>query len=63
MDINTIRQGVDYQAIAEDQRVDVELQIFVTTATDLTLENVVFENSEKTVLCDVSTAKPRPLVP
>ena len=47
MDINTLRQGVDYQSTAEDQRVDVELQKFVTATTDLTLENVVIENYEK----------------
>lgn len=63
LDINTLQQGVDYQAMAEDQLVDDELKKFRETATNLNLRNVFVHNSNKEVLCDVSTGRPRPVVP
>lgn len=51
---------IDYQALAADQR-SHEVQAYRSAITNLQLQDVPF--GQTTVLCDVSTGKPRPVVP
>lgn len=55
--------GVVYAAMAEDQLADPEIQVFRSAATGLQLEDVEFLGSGVTLLCDVSTGQPCPMVP
>ena len=61
--VNSVHLGVDYTAMAADQLLDSELQTFRTAVTGLRLEDVEFNDSGATLLCDVSTGQPRPMVP
>ena len=61
--ISAIQKGVDYQAMAEAQKEDVDIQAYRTAITNLRLQDVPFANNSFTLLCDVSTAIPRPIVP
>ncbi|KAL1264199.1 hypothetical protein QQF64_004554 [Cirrhinus molitorella] len=49
--------------MAVDQTTDPEIQSLKTSTTGLQIENVVFDDVGTTLLCDVSTGKPRPIVP
>ncbi len=62
--ISTLHEGIDYKAMAEDQRTDPEIHAFRTAITGLRFEDVLLEeDSGLTLLCDVSTGRQRPLVP
>ncbi len=61
--VQQIRQGVDYCSMAEYQRRDPDIQYYRTAKTNLKCADVPFGDGSFTVLCDVSTGQPRPLVP
>ncbi|KAK7909570.1 hypothetical protein WMY93_014254 [Mugilogobius chulae] len=63
--VATVHLGVDYSALAEDQLTDNDIQALraADSESSLRLEDVVFHDSGTTLLCDVSTGIPRPLVP
>ena len=48
--------GVDFNQMAAAQREDVEIKAYRTAITGLKLEEVIFDSSGKTLLCDVSKA-------
>ena len=54
---------IDYEKLAGDQTASEEISHYRTACTNLQLRDVPFENGKFTVLCDVSTGKPRPVVP
>ena len=61
--INALSDNVDYLQMARAQQADGEVQAFRTACTNLQLQDVQFGPHQETLLCDVSTGKPRPVVP
>ena len=61
--VNTVRPGLDYQAMSLAQQSDPDVQTYKTAITSLRLEDVPFSNGSFTLLCNVSTGTPRPVVP
>ena len=61
--VNAVRPGLDYQAMSLAQQSDPDVQAYRTAITSLHLEDVPFSNGSFTLLCDVSTGTPRPVVP
>ena len=61
--VNVIKPGLDYRAMATDQQNDQDVQNYRTAISNLRLEDVPFENGTFTLLCDVSTGVARPIVP
>lgn len=53
--------AIDYERLAADQALSDEVQSFKTANTGLVFESVRFQGT--LVICDISTGKPRPLVP
>ena len=61
--VNAVRPGLDYQAMSLVQQSDPNVQAYRTAITSLRLEDVPFSNDSFTLLCNVSTGTPRPVVP
>ena len=61
--IDFIHEGVDYEAMAADQKIDPEVQAYRTALSSLQLEDIPFGNKGTTILCDTSTGQTRPVVP
>ena len=61
--INAIVQDVDFEDMATKQTTDQEVQNYRTASTGLQLQDIPFNNGKCTLLCDVSTGNPRPVVP
>ena len=59
--INDVHIGIDYQALAREQHQDLETDTYKTAITNLIWQYVSIECTQ--LLCDVSTGRPRPLVP
>ena len=55
--------GIDYAAMATAQQQDDEMKAYRTAITGLVLEDVKFGPTNTTLLCDVSSGQPRPIVP
>ena len=60
--IDSIHLGIDYRTFAAEQGSDDELQDKTNISSSLQLKDVPFDDGV-TILCDISTGKPRPLVP
>ena len=54
--------GIDYTAMANVQQNDEDIKAYHTAITGLILEDVKFGPTNTTLLCDVSSGQPRPLV-
>ena len=54
---------VDLEALAVAQSQDEDLKSLFTSSTSLQLKQLPIPHSNKTLLCDVSLGRPRPLVP
>jgi hypothetical protein len=61
--VHALLPGVDYAALAIAQRQDAELPDYRTAISGLVLQDVPLGPVGKTLLCDVSTGHPRPIVP
>ena len=61
--INTLDPGIDYKTLAEAQRGDEKMAAYRTAISGLALEDVRFGPGSSTLLCDVSTGNPRPVIP
>ena len=59
----TTQLGIDYRELAAAQQGDVGTQHLATTNTSLRIEKIPFGDDGRMILCDTSTARPRPLVP
>ena len=59
----TTEIDIDYSAMAAAQLEDPEIAAYRTAISGLTLEDVPFGCSGTTLLCDMSTGQPRPIVP
>ena len=61
VDICSVHFGIDYSAMSEEQKADPETLRCRETLTGLKWKDVAF--GDVTLLCDVSTGRPRPFVP
>lgn len=55
--------AIDYAAMAAAQRSDEELTAYRTAITGMNLQDIPFGPTGTTLLCDISTGQPRPVVP
>ena len=58
-----VHLGLDYAAMAVDQTAAPEVAVLRAAPTGMRLEEVPFDDSGCLLLCDVSLADPRPVVP
>jgi cleavage and polyadenylation specificity factor subunit 1 len=62
--INDTFNDIDYLSMAADQKKEALFEKYQNQTSSLTLENVPIESSpEITLLCDISSGKPKPIVP
>lgn len=62
--VGTVQFGLDFAAIARAQQGDPETNAYSTSVTGLRWQNLPVQGHEHvTILCDVSTGKPRPFIP
>lgn len=61
--VSSVHLGVDYAAMAAAQVLDQDVQAYRTAVSGLRLEDVTFQDCGASLLCDVSTGQPRPMVP
>ena len=61
--LHALLPGVDYTEMATAQATDPEMSAYRTAVSNLVLEDISFGPTGKTLLCDVSTGQPRPVVP
>ena len=61
--INSLEPGIDYKALADAQQVDAEMAAYRTAISGLVLDDVPFGPGRSTLLCDISTGQPRPIIP
>ncbi|KAJ8389881.1 hypothetical protein AAFF_G00113500 [Aldrovandia affinis] len=61
--VGAVQLGLDYSHMATDQASDPTVQTLKTMDTGLRLEEVAFGDTGATLLCDISTGQPRPVVP
>jgi len=61
--VTAIHGGIDYEELAKCQQSDAGVQAYRTAITGLRLKDIPLAGSPHTILCDVSTVRPRPIVP
>ena len=61
--VHLSESGMDFTAMAVAQREDKETAAYRTATSGLVLQDVEFGPSDTTLLCDVSTGQPKPIVP
>ena len=62
--IADVQLGIEYGAMATAQQQDTEVQAYRTaTSSSLQVEDIPFGTHCVTLLCDMSTGRPRPIVP
>ena len=61
--IDSVTLGLDYKQLAELQRADPETKAYTTSITSLQWQDLPLPNSDINILCDISTGRPRPLIP
>lgn len=64
IEIDAVTLGLDYHAMADAQKIDPETDAYRTSITGLQWQDIQLgDDPSLTLLCDVSTGRPRPLVP
>ena len=58
----TVHLGTNYTRMAADQATDPDMQAFRTAITGLQWKDVAFDEANTSLLCDVSTGQPWPIV-
>lgn len=61
--IDTVQLGLDYCQLAREQQQDPEAAACRTAITSLTWKDIPVDENGTTILCDVSTGRPRPWIP
>ena len=59
--LDSVQLGIEYTAMAADQKDDPEIQAYLTIPTSLLLKEVPFGPQGATLLCDTSTGQAREL--
>lgn len=63
VEINSVHLGINYDEVATAQETDQETAAYRTAITSLEWKDVEFGDSGRTIICDISTGRPRPLIP
>ncbi|KAK3874725.1 hypothetical protein Pcinc_020359 [Petrolisthes cinctipes] len=63
IEINAVQLGLDYNQLAKEQQQDPETTTVRTAITALQWKDVPLGDSNISILCDVSTGRPRPWIP
>lgn len=61
--VTSVNDAIDYEALASSQREMEDSILHQTANSRLCLQSVPIEGSKSTLVCDVSTGKPRPIIP
>ena len=61
--INAVHLGINYDEVATAQENDPEVNAYRTSITGLQWEDIPYGDKGRTILCDISTGRPRPLIP
>ena len=61
--VHSFGQGIDFTAMATAQQDDQEMDTYKTATSGLSLQDIPFGPTDTTLLCDISTGQPRPIVP
>jgi len=61
--IDAVHLGLDYNQLAKEQQQDPETSACHTSITSLKWKDVPVDEAGTTILCDISTGRPRPWVP
>ena len=61
--VTTSLSGLDFRQMAADQLTDNNVHCFRSAVTDLKFQDIPIDDSQLSLLCDISTGKPRPVVP
>ena len=61
--VDNVSVGIDYTALASAQMEDKDTQAYRTAITNLKIVSMPITPTGPTLLCDVSTGKPRPICP
>lgn len=61
--LSNVNLGIDYNSMAQDQKEDADVQAARTGMSSLQAQEVPFGPQGVTLLCDLSTGHPRPIVP
>ena len=61
--ISSPQPGVDYKAMAAAQRADASITAVPTATAGLVIQDIPLDNYGNSISCDISTGRPRPLVP
>ena len=61
--IESIHEGMVYEAMAAKQKKNPDIQVHRTAISGLRLEDIPIRNKGITILCDTSTGQPRLMVP
>ena len=60
--VDAVQLGIDFYELAQEQREDSETEEYRTTTSSLQWEDIKLDDNSS-LLCDISTGRPRPLVP
>ncbi|KAK3881243.1 hypothetical protein Pcinc_014325 [Petrolisthes cinctipes] len=63
IEINAVQLGLDYNQLAKEQQQDPETTAVRTAITALQWKDIPLGDSNISILCDVSTGRPRPWIP
>ncbi|KAK3893660.1 hypothetical protein Pcinc_002532 [Petrolisthes cinctipes] len=63
IEINAVQLRLDYNQLAKEQQQDPETTAVRTAITALQWKDVPLEDSNISILCDMSTGRPRPWIP
>ena len=61
--ISSPQPGVDYKPMAAAQRADASITAVQTANTGLVIRDIPLDHYGNSISCDISTGRPRPLVP
>ena len=61
--IDSVHLGINYNDVADAQEKDPDTHAYRTAITSLQWKDVPFGDQGRTLLCDVSTNRPRPFIP
>ena len=61
--VHSFGKGIDFTAMATAQQDDQEMDTYKTATSGWSLQDIPFGPTDMTLLCDISTGQPRPIVP
>lgn len=61
--VHSFVQGIDFTAMVAAQHDDQETDTYKSADSGLSLKDIPFGPTDTTLLCDISTGQPRPIVP